>query len=147
MKYYIPVCACSLYNLSTDRYPSQLATISLYAWVSIANLHYGLCTCMYMRPYSNGWAVINPRRMGEGYSSRSVCLPVTTLAATYLVFKSQVKCHRVLHGVLNRRIVWILLKTLHSKVLARFADHDCHSCFPMSSLWTEEAVRAPFQQD
>ena len=48
----------------------------------------------------------------------SVCLSVTTLAAIYLVFKSQMKCHRVLHGVFNRCIVWILLKTLRSKVLA-----------------------------
>ena len=47
----------------------------------------------------------------------SVCLSVTTLAATYLVFKSQVKCHRVLHGVFDRCIVWILLKTFRSKVL------------------------------
>ena len=65
---------------------------------------------------------INPRRMREGYGSRSfclsVCLSVTTLAATYLLFKSQMKCHRVLHGVYNRCIVWILLKTLRSKVLA-----------------------------
>ena len=47
--------------------------------------------------------------MREGYDSRSVCLSVclsvTTLAGTYLVFKSQVKCHRVLHGVFNRCIV------------------------------------------
>ena len=48
----------------------------------------------------------------------SVCLSVTMLAGTYLIFKSQVKCHRVLHGVFNRCIVWILLKTLRSKVLA-----------------------------
>ena len=47
-----------------------------------------------------------------------VVLSVTTLAAAYLVLKSQVKCHRVLHGVFNRCIVWILLKMLRSKVLA-----------------------------
>ena len=42
--------------------------------------------------------MINPQRMREGYGSRSVCLSVclsvTTLAGTYLFFKSQVKCHR-----------------------------------------------------
>ena len=63
-------------------------------------------------------SLVNPRRMREGYGSRSVCLSVTTLTATYLVFKSQVKCHRVLRDVFNRCIVWILLKTLRSEVLA-----------------------------
>ena len=46
----------------------------------------------------------------------SVCLSVTTLAATYLSFKSQMKCHKVLYGTFNRCIVWISLKTLCSKV-------------------------------
>ena len=64
------------------------------------------------------YCIINPRHMHEGYGSRSVCLSVTMLAATYLIFKSQMKCYRVLHGVFNRCIVWILLKTLRSKVLA-----------------------------
>ena len=48
----------------------------------------------------------------------SVCLSVTTLAAAYLVIKSQVKCRRVLYGVFDRCIVWTLLKILRSKVLA-----------------------------
>ena len=48
-----------------------------------------------------------------------VYLSVTTLAATYLVFKSQIKCHEVLYGVFNGCIVWIFLKkTLYSRVLA-----------------------------
>ena len=80
-----------------------------------------------------------------------VCLSVTTLAATYLVFKSQMKCHKVLYGVFNTCtctcIVWILLKTLRSKVLASFAVHDCHSCFLTSFPLTEETARASFQQD
>ena len=35
----------------------------------------------------------------------SVCLFVTALAATYLVFKSEMKFHRVLYGVFNTLIV------------------------------------------
>ena len=66
-------------------------------------------------------SLVNSRHMHKGYGSRSVCLSVclsvTTLAATYLVFKSQVKCHWVLHDVFDGWIVWILLKMLCSKVL------------------------------
>ena len=49
----------------------------------------------------------------------SVCLSVCYHASCYIpCFMSQIKCHRVLHGVFDRCIVWILLKTLRSKVLA-----------------------------
>ena len=48
----------------------------------------------------------------------SVCLSVTTLAATYLVYTSQVRCHRVVYGVFKILVVWLSLKTLRSKVLA-----------------------------
>ena len=41
--------------------------------------------------------LINPRRMREGYGSRfvsvCVCVSVTTLAATYLVYTLKVGCH------------------------------------------------------
>ena len=48
-----------------------------------------------------GYEVINPRRMREGYGSRSVCvcvcvcvcLSVTALAATYLVYTLKVGYH------------------------------------------------------
>ena len=40
----------------------------------------------------------------------SVCVSVTTLAATYLVYKSQVMCYKDPYGVSNVCIVWILLK-------------------------------------
>ena len=71
-------------------------------------------------------SVVNPRRMREGYGSRSVCVcvcvslcvSVTALAATYLVYKSQVRCYKVPYGVVNVCIVWILLKMLCSKVMA-----------------------------
>ena len=43
--------------------------------------------------------VINPRRMREGYGSRSVCLSVTTLAAIYLVCKSKMRSYRVPYGI------------------------------------------------
>ena len=36
--------------------------------------------------------VINPRRMREGYGSRFVCVSVTTLAATYLVYTLKTRC-------------------------------------------------------
>ena len=47
----------------------------------------------------------------------SVCLFVTMLAATYLVYMSQVRCHRVVYGVFKILVVWLLLKMLCSKVL------------------------------
>ena len=37
--------------------------------------------------------IINPRRMREGYGSRSVCLSVTELAATYLDYTLKFGCH------------------------------------------------------
>ena len=97
-------------------------------------------------------SVFNPRRTRRRVTvlglcvSVSVCLSVTMLAATYLVCKSQMKCHMVLYGVFNTCIVWILLKTLRSKVLASFAVHNCHSRFLTSSPLTEETVRDSFQQ-
>ena len=65
--------------------------------------------------------VINPRRMHGGYGSRSVCLSVTALAATYLVCKSKVRCYKFPYGVSNLCILWISLKTHCSPVLASFA--------------------------
>ena len=52
----------------------------------------------------------------------SVCLSVTTLAATYLVFESNLRCCKVPYGVPNSRFVWISPKTLCSPVLASFTD-------------------------
>ena len=51
--------------------------------------------------------LINPRRMRCRVTvlglcvGVSVCLSVTVLAATYLIFKSQMKCRTVLYGVFN----------------------------------------------
>ena len=54
-----------------------------------------------------------------------VSLSVTILAATYLIYTSKVRGHRILYGIFKILIVWLLLKMLHSKVLASFAEHDC----------------------
>ena len=74
-------------------------------------------------------------------------LSVTTLATMYLIYMSKIWCHRIVYGVFKVFVMWLLLKTLCSKVLASFADHDCLSYFLMSSPWTEETVMASFQQD
>ena len=60
--------------------------------------------------------------MHESYSSHSVCLSVTKLAATYLVCKSKLWCYTIRYGIPNACIVWIPLKTLCLPVLASFAD-------------------------
>ena len=48
---------------------------------------------------------INPRHMHKGYDSwfvcLSVCLSVTTLAATYLICESNLRCCKVPYGVPN----------------------------------------------
>ena len=84
--------------------------------------------------------------MREGYGSCSVCacicLSVTTLAAAYLIYTLKVRCHGVLYGAFKVFIVWLLLKTLRSKVLASFADHHCSVT---SSQWAKETAMASFQ--
>ena len=80
--------------------------------------------------HSHAWWIsvfINPRCMHEGYDSCAVCLcvSVTALAGTYLVYKSKVRCYKVPYGVSNLCIVWISLKTLCSPVLASFAYNRC----------------------
>ena len=75
--------------------------------------------------------MFNPWRMCEGYGSHCVvcvCVCVTTLAATYimyLIYKSQVRYYKVPNGVSNVCIVWISLKMLCSPVLASFAFSRC----------------------
>ena len=73
----------------------------------------------------NFYSLINPQRMCEGYGGQSVyvCLSVTTLAATYLVLTSKIRCLRVLYGILQICNMWLLLRMLCSKFLASFADH------------------------
>ena len=69
---------------------------------------------------------INPRRLCEGYCSRSVCvsvsLSVNSLTATYFVCESQARCYENLYAVSNACIVWISLETLCSPVQATFAQ-------------------------
>ena len=86
--------------------------------------------------------MFNPWRMCEGYGSHCVvcvCVCVTTLAATYimyLIYKSQVRYYKVPNGVSNVCIVWISLKMLCSPVLASFAYKRCLPCFLMRPQWT-----------
>ena len=51
------------------------------------------------------------------YTIRSEAKMTSSQSLYTSFFKSQMTCHRVLHGVFNRCIVWTLLKTLCSKVL------------------------------
>ena len=75
--------------------------------------------------------------MCEGYGSHSlcVCLSVIVLAATYFVYKSQVRCYKVPCGISMLCIVWSSLKTLVSPVLESFAYNRClpHSLDRMNS--------------
>ena len=64
----------------------------------------------------------NTRHMRQDYCSWFVCLSVTTLAATYLICESNLRCCKVPYGVPNSWFVWISPKTLCSPVLASFAD-------------------------
>ena len=40
-----------------------------------------------------------------------ICVSVTTLAATHLVYMSQLRCHRIYYGIFHL-IVWLSLKML-----------------------------------
>ena len=63
-----------------------------------------------------------------GYSTRfvclCVCLSVTTLAATYLVYMFKVRRYTVSCRLLKTCIVWASLKMFHSGDTAIFACHD-----------------------
>ena len=77
--------------------------------------------------------------------SLCVCLSVTTLTATYIVCKAEVRYHNmVLYGVLQICNVWLSLKTLLSKVMALFAYHCCLPRSLTSSPWTEEIAVSSF---
>ena len=96
--------------------------------------------------------IINPQRMREGYCSCSlcvyvcICVSITKLAVTYLVYTLKTRCHYASHGIFKICIVWILLKTLCSKVLATFANHHCLLRFLSSSPLMKETVITSFQE-
>ena len=79
---------------------------------------------MWLKNHNEPTVIFNPRRMREGYSSCfvcvcvSVCLSVTTLAATYLVCMSKLRHHRVPCRLLKLCIVWISLKIFCSGDMA-----------------------------
>ena len=75
----------------------------------------------------------------------SVCLSVATKSAAYLVFMSQTKFYRILHGVFNVFTVWLSLKTLCSRVLAPFAGHRCLPCSLTNFQRTNVTAMASFQ--
>ena len=90
--------------------------------------------------------------MRKGYGSRPVCVCVcvcvsTTKSATYLVYTSKTKCHRVLYDVFKVFVVWLSLKTLCSRVLASFAGHHRLPCSPVTSRWTKETAVTSFQHE
>ena len=51
-----------------------------------------------------------------------VCLCVIKLAATYLIFKYKMRCHKVPYGDPNACIVWISPTPLSLPVLASFGE-------------------------
>ena len=53
----------------------------------------------------------------------SVCLSVTMKSATYLIYSPRARYLRVLYGVLKVFVVWLLLKTLRSRVMTSFTGH------------------------
>ena len=89
-------------------------------------------------------SLINPRCMREGYGSRSVCLSVNKLAATYLVYKSKLQCYTIPYGIPNACIVWIPLEILCSPVLSSFADDKLldfsHASGTQHSIYTKGHV-------
>ena len=74
-----------------------------------------------------------------------VCVCVTELAATYFVYTLKVWCHQAFYAALHVCIVWISLKSLCSKVLARFTNHLCLLHFLVNSRWTKETAMASFR--
>ena len=109
---------------------SSLIGAQWQCWLGQHNSHW----------YSQGLrALVNQRRMCEGYGSRSVCvyqsvyLSVNSLAAIYRVCKSKLWCYTIPYGVPNAWNVWILLKTLCLPVLASFADGKLLT-FPKAAL-------------
>ena len=64
-----------------------------------------------------------------------VCLSVTTLAATYLICESKLRCCKVPYGVPNTWFVWISQKTLCSPVLASFADSKVLDFSQLAVAW------------
>ena len=63
-----------------------------------------------------------------------ICLSVTALAATYLVYMSKVRRYRVSSRLLQICIVWTSLKMFRSVDMALFA---CHNDRQLGSFWTK----------
>ena len=76
----------------------------------------------------------------------SVCLSVATKSAAYLVY-TKTRCHRDFLRRFKVFVVWFSLKTLHSKVLASFADCHCFPRFLTSSRWTKGTAMVSSQRE
>ena len=67
--------------------------------------------------------------MREGYGSRSVwvccvCLYVTSLGSTYLIFESKVKCYKVPYGIPNgMHVLYGFRSFADSKILHTKLSH------------------------
>ena len=112
---------------------------------------YCSCTCMHYTYWSTLFSKLtNPRRACTvGVIIEvvcvcvcvCVCLSVIMLTATYHIYTSQVRCHRVVYGVFKTLVMWLLLKTLCSTVLVWFSDHHCLPGFLMMWLAVDEQER------
>jgi hypothetical protein len=70
----------------------------------------------------------------------SVCVSVTTRSAAYFIFMSKTKFCRGLYDVLKVFIMWLSVKTLHSRVLASFAGHRRLPRSLAKFRWTKETA-------
>ena len=68
---------------------------NVVCWGHISVFKRSICV-VYLTKYVYSSQLVNPRRMREGYGSRfvceCVCVSVTTLAATYLVYTLKIRC-------------------------------------------------------
>ena len=80
--------------------------------------------CVYTCIHVGKARIFKPRRMRKGYGNHCVCVSVTTLAATYVVYMSKARRHTVSCRLLKVCIVWTLLKMFRSGDMASFACHD-----------------------
>ena len=114
----LPIVHSRLFTYHIHSSPTSyfVMFVSLYIWDG-KNLHGQV-------------VIIHPQCMHAGYGSRSVCLSVTMLAATYLVYTSKTRCHKDLYGIkfFKGYTIWLLLKILRSKVLVSFTGHHCLHC-------------------
>ena len=95
-------------------------------------------------------AIFNHQRMHEGYGSCSVCVCVsvclsesnTVLAATYLIYKSQVRCYKVSYGI--SALCGFHWNASFSSFIFSHCLHDEFSLYKMNNRGSE---MASFQEE